>query len=105
MTTVTVTAPVAGGTAGTGSGATVEAMPAAEDLTPRGNAVGTVGEPLTSGCVGQVCDLTVTVTGIEVNPADCDVYGDGRSPRDVDTSSYAAVASVTDCCSKAIGQI
>ncbi|MHC6214738.1 hypothetical protein [Rhodococcus ruber] len=78
MTTVTVTAPVAGGSAGTGSGATVEAMPAAEDLTPRGNAVGTVGEPLTSGCVGQVCDLTVTVTGIEVNPANCDVYGDGQ---------------------------
>lgn len=78
VTTVTVTAPVASGTAGSGSNGTVEAMPAAEDLTPRGNAIGKVGEPLTSGCVGDVCDLTVTVTGIEVNPANCDVYGDGQ---------------------------
>ncbi|ABG91914.1 possible Zn-containing alcohol dehydrogenase, C-terminal [Rhodococcus jostii RHA1] len=29
----------------------------------------------------------------------------GRSPRDVDTNSYAAVASVADRCSNSIGQI
>ena len=29
----------------------------------------------------------------------------GRSPRDVDTSSYAAVASLADRCSYSIGQI
>nr|AIU93489.1 hypothetical protein LRS1606.55 [Rhodococcus sp. NS1] len=30
---------------------------------------------------------------------------EGRSPRDVDTSSYAAVASLADRCSYSIGQI
>lgn len=78
VTTVTVTAPVASGAASAGSSAAIEAMPAAEDLTPRGNAVGSVGETFKSGCVGDVCDLTVAVTGIEVNPANCDVYGDGQ---------------------------
>ncbi len=38
-------------------------------------------------------------------PARFDLVEVGRSPRGVDTSSYAAVASVADRCSNSIGQI
>lgn len=77
VTTVTVTV---GNDAETSeSTVSIESMPRAEELTPRGNEVGEIGREMTSGCSGDVCDLTVTITGIEVNPNNCSVSGDGQT--------------------------
>ncbi|MEE2061512.1 Hsp70 family protein [Rhodococcus artemisiae] len=43
--------------------------------TPRGNIVGTLGEPMTSGCTSEGCDLEVTLTAIESNPDRCHTMG------------------------------
>ncbi len=51
-------------------------------LTPRGNEVGTFGNTMTRGCTSEVCDLAVTITGIDVNPKNCEAYSSDSTNKD-----------------------
>ncbi|MGW0022602.1 Hsp70 family protein [Rhodococcus sp. NPDC003382] len=48
-------------------------------LTRRGNLIGTIGETMTKGCTGEVCNRSVTITDIEVNPSNCIMSDDEKT--------------------------
>ncbi|MBH0122524.1 Hsp70 family protein [Rhodococcus sp. CX] len=61
--------------------------------TPRGNIVGTFGDTMTRGCSGEMCDLAVSITGIDVNPKGCEVYGSDPTNKDRTVVVHYTVAT------------
>ncbi|MEV8195524.1 Hsp70 family protein [Rhodococcus pyridinivorans] len=62
-------------------------------VTPRGNIVGAFGDTMTRGCTSEVCDLAVTITGIDVNPKGCEVYS--ADPKNKDRTVVVHYTVVT----------
>ncbi|UZF48259.1 Hsp70 family protein [Rhodococcus rhodochrous] len=83
--TTTVTASTSSGqTPATQNAPTITARTATAEgeFTPRGNMVGTFGTPMTSGCDDDVCDLEVTITGVDMNPNPRDCKAGGSEEND-----------------------
>lgn len=64
------------------SSAVPRALAEPGSVTARGNIVGRFGDTMSRGCSDAVCDLAVTITGIDVDPKGCEVYGTDPTSKD-----------------------